>query len=121
MSRRELWGQDDGVGSILMLTASILVLAGTLVVALFAQVHHARVTAAAAADAAALAAAHHLTEGRVIACLSAEHYAIDNGALMTGCTAQDEQVQVHVLVRMHGALSRLGPMKATARARLTWR
>lgn len=113
--------RECGSGSVLMLMACMVVVLMTAAVALVFQIQEARATAAKSADAAALAAAQRLLEGQTLACAQAEQLAIRNGGLMISCMTKDTDAQVTVMVRLHGFLAHLGPMKQTARARLTWR
>lgn len=110
--------QDEGGGSIWMISVIGILTAATLVVCLLAQVFHLREQAASAADAAAIAGADHLLDGPGAACVEARRFAASNGAQLLSCVAQDSDVQVTVGMRMAGPFARLGQVQVDARARL---
>lgn len=111
---------DAGSGSVMILGISFVVVALTTCVGLVSQVYSARLTAAKAADSAALAGTQLLLDGQPIACIAAGKLALQNHALLVSCSAKDSELQVSVAVVLHGVLARFGPLRAKARARLEW-
>lgn len=109
---------DDGSGSIWILTVAMVVMAATVIVGAFSQIYGARVRAAAAADAAALAGAVHVLQGRSAACDSARDLAVRNNARLTRCVVEGADVQVIVVVHLGGVMNVAGDVAAQARARM---
>ena len=110
--------RDQGSGSIWILSVVMVVLTATVVIGILSQALGARVRAAGAADAAALAAATHALDGQLAACLVAKELASKNDALLTRCHLEGADAQVEVMVPFAGAMRVAGAAHATARARL---
>lgn len=106
---------EDGSATVLVLAlCGVLLLAGSLAGALGA-VTVARHRAASAADLAALAGASAASRG-ADACAAAGRSAARADAQLVRCLRQGTDVAVEVSVRPPGAIGRLGPASARARA-----
>lgn len=119
-SGRPLAG-DRGSGTVLGLTLLVVILVLTLAVAGLARAVHARGEAQAAADLAALAAATALHARGIPGadpCTVAGRVVAVNGAAMTGCRVEGEDVEVAAAVALVGLWPLEGRgLLATARAR----
>jgi secretion/DNA translocation related TadE-like protein len=107
---------DDGAATVLVLAvcAVLAVLGGVLAEAGLAAVTRHR--AAAAADAAAIAAAIHSTEGPLAACAVAERTLAANGARPATCTVDGPFALVRDRVAAPGWIAWAGSASAVARA-----
>ncbi|MGN6475217.1 MAG: Rv3654c family TadE-like protein [Mycobacteriales bacterium] len=107
---------SQGSATIAMLTGIGLVVAATGVVIALGVGADMRHRAQGAADAAALAAAADALVGQAGACERARELATANGARLEGCSLTNAVAEVRVSVELPGALRRLGPVVARARA-----
>jgi secretion/DNA translocation related TadE-like protein len=116
-TRRRGWSKvERGAGSILVLSAVMVVLTALLMVATLGGGYLARHRAAAAADLAALAAAGQVWSGPAAACSSAGGVAEANGAVLRSCRVHGEQVEVVTSVEVTGPAAVLGDAARRARA-----
>ncbi|MFD0000148.1 Rv3654c family TadE-like protein [Nocardia sp. NPDC127526] len=108
-------GGDAGGVTVAACLAVLAVLAVTLPAAQVGVAMAGRHRAQAAADLAALAAAHHLSGGTAAGCARAEEIAARMALRVTGCVVADWDVTVTVEARM--ALGPLGTRVVRAMAR----
>lgn len=114
-TRRKARG-DDGFTTVASLGLLVVVVAATLVVLALGVVQVTRHRAEAAADLAALAAAHHALEGPEAACRAARQVVEAQRASLRDCTLDGLDAVVRVTVPLPGRLGPLGPVPAQARA-----
>lgn len=107
---------DVGSATVWVLTLSALVCVCATAAVLVGQAAVARHRAEAAADLAALAAADAALWGGPAACAVASRVAVANDGVLDLCLVRDGIAEVTILVPLRGALSRLGPAGARARA-----
>lgn len=108
------WPGEHGAGSVLMLSAVMVVMTALLAISVLAAGHTARRQAAAAADLAALAAAERLNSGVADPCATAKQVASSNGARLRECEV--DGVEVEVLVHVPAPVPWLPPQNRRARA-----
>lgn len=109
--------RDRGAGSVLAVGVCAVMVVGALVVGALGQAVVARHAVSSAADLAALAAADRLAAGHVDGCAVAARVVTAHGSRLTGCRADpDGSVTVTADRDLAGALSRMGPARASARA-----
>jgi secretion/DNA translocation related TadE-like protein len=107
---------ERGAGSVLVLTATMMIVVGLIVAASMGSGYAARHRAAAAADLAALAAATELSGMNGDPCGAAERISRANGADLRGCVVADREVEVVATVAISGPMRWLADPVRRARA-----
>jgi secretion/DNA translocation related TadE-like protein len=109
-------GRERGAGSVLVLTATMMIVVALIVAASLGSGYAARHRAAAAADLAALAAATELSGRHGDPCSAAERISRANGADLRECVVADREVEVVAAVAISGPMRWLADPVRRARA-----